>query len=103
MRVVYHCYVLVWLFLHIIVILCKQEDQLFSEEDSGEDNYLGATAAEQYIDFISGGSKLSDDLIDEDNTEGSRESEGNVDDQALSNDEDYGSETLTSLLSMTYY
>lgn len=66
------------------------QNQPVSGEET-DDDFLAPTAAEQYIDFISGGSKTSDDLVDEEGYGGSKGTDGY-------GDEDYGLESLNLLL-----
>ena len=92
MRVIYHLFVLVCL-LNIFPV-CKQEDQLFTE-DVGSDGDFEPTAAEQYIDFITSGSQASEDLVD-DNADEAQHKDG---EKAIGNDGDYGAESLAAVLS----
>jgi len=69
----------------------SMQNQPVSGEET-DDDFLAPTAAEQYIDFISGGSKTSDDLVDEEGYGGSKGTDGY-------GDEDYGLESLNLLLS----
>ena len=92
MRVIYHLFVLVCL-LNIFTI-CKQEDKLFTE-DVNSDGGFEPTAAEQYIDFITSAPQASEDLVDDDSVEAQHED----DEKVFGNDDDYGLESLTALLS----